>query len=53
MVSPDKSGKQGMTVFPNPVNGHILNLQMVDQLKGNYEIIIYNSKSDKLMTTRL
>ena len=53
VVSLDKSGKQGMNVFPNPVAGHILNLQMADQLKGNYEISIYNGKTDKLMTTHL
>ena len=36
------SGKQGISIFPNPVNNGIINLQLNDQLVGKYEIRLLN-----------
>lgn len=46
------SGK-GMKVYPNPVSGHIMNLQIMNRSKGNYDISIYNLKSEKLVSTQV
>ncbi|HMF70074.1 MAG TPA: ice-binding family protein [Flavitalea sp.] len=46
------SGKS-MTIYPNPVSGHIMKVQMVNQLNGNYDVSIYTLKSEKIVSTQL
>jgi hypothetical protein len=43
-----ENGKQGIIVYPNPVNGGTINLQFVNQLQGTYEILILNEMGQKI-----
>ncbi|MDQ2719721.1 MAG: T9SS type A sorting domain-containing protein [Bacteroidota bacterium] len=42
--------KKSIYVFPNPVIGNNINLQMVDQPAGRYEITLSNSSGQMLMS---
>jgi hypothetical protein len=42
-----------MAIYPNPVSGHIMKVQMVNQLTGNYDVSIYTIKSEKIVSTQL
>jgi methionine-rich copper-binding protein CopC len=41
---------KGISVYPNPVTGHVVMLQMNNQLKGDHIINLYNSNGKKVMS---
>ncbi len=42
------TGKKSMTIYPNPVEGHTVLLQMVGQAAGDYIISLYNVGGEKV-----
>jgi hypothetical protein len=53
VVKMDMNARKGISVYPNPVTGHLLLLQMYGQLKGDYFINLYNSNAEKMMSSRI
>jgi len=47
------NAKKGISVYPNPVTGHTLMLQMYGQLKGNHFINLYNTQGEKVTENRI
>jgi len=43
-------GSKGIALYPNPATVNNLNLKMIDQLPGNYEIRLVNSYGQTLMS---
>jgi len=46
-----RNGKKTFSVYPNPVSGDVIMLQMHGQIKGKYMINLYNTKSEKIMNS--
>lgn len=47
------NAKKGISVYPNPVTGHTLMLQMYGQVKGDHIINMYNTDGKKVTTNRI
>jgi hypothetical protein len=48
-----QNGKQGIMIYPNPVNGGTINLQFVNQLQGKYEIRLLNEMGQEIAQKQL
>ena len=44
------SGKPNLVVYPNPVNGSLLNLQLTNMAKGTYTAILFNASGQKVFS---
>jgi len=49
----DLSTRKGISVYPNPVANHTIQLQMAGQPGGNYSLYLYNTNGEKLMSSSL
>lgn len=45
--------KSGITVFPNPVKGSTIGLQLNNVAKGDYTVTIFNNQGQKMYTSNL
>ena len=41
--------KEGISVYPNPVVGRVMNLQLNNLMAGNYSVTMYNSAGQQIM----
>lgn len=53
VVKIDMNARKSISVYPNPVTGHILLLQMYGQLTGDHIINMYNTNGEKVTTSRI
>lgn len=49
----ERNGKKTFSVYPNPVSGDKIMLEMRGQIKGKYIINLYSTKSEKIMTSSI
>lgn len=47
------TGKEKISIYPNPVTGNKLILHFSNVHKGSYELIVYNSKGEKLESRKI
>ena len=50
IVKIHRNADKGISVYPNPVTGNTIMLQMYGQSKGVHTITLYNNNAEKLMT---
>ena len=53
IVKIDRNGRKSMAVYPNPVSGDIILLQMYGQPKGVYTISLFNNNSIKVISNKI
>ncbi|MEO8406311.1 MAG: T9SS type A sorting domain-containing protein, partial [Chitinophagaceae bacterium] len=53
VIKVDMNARKSLSVYPNPVTGHVMSLQMYGQRKGDYIANLYNIHGGKVMSTRL
>ena len=53
IVKISMDAKKSISVYPNPVTGHTLMLQMYGQPKGSHFISLYNTNGEKVTTSRI
>ncbi|MET0636681.1 MAG: T9SS type A sorting domain-containing protein [Chitinophagaceae bacterium] len=50
VVRVDVKGQKQLTVYPNPVTGNTIHLQMYGQERGRYQVSLYNQAGTRMMT---
>lgn len=50
IVRTDRHAKKAILIYPNPITGSKMQIQMTDQEKGNYSLNIFNLNAEKVST---
>jgi hypothetical protein len=53
VVSINTNPKNGISVFPNPVTGNIIQLRMYGQAKGEYVVNLFDPNGKKIKTSKI
>jgi Secretion system C-terminal sorting domain len=53
IVEINMNAKEGITVYPNPVTGHVIMLQMYGQPKGMYSINLFSINGETVMNSTI
>ncbi len=49
----DRKAQKGISVYPNPVTGHVLSLSMTGQPRGNYVLLLYGTNAVRVIRSRM
>ena len=47
------NNKKGITVYPNPLKGKLVNIQFTNMEPANYTLVLYNSTGNKVLEKTL